>query len=73
MSRAQRSAFGIHYQNCFASRGLAAIYDIAGEDPRMARSNTIGCFSINTDSLQRLFRLSHRLQPRNTIFGRWVS
>ncbi len=52
MRGAERRAFGIHYQNRVARCSLAAIDDVAGENPRMAGRNPIGSFSIDTNGSQ---------------------
>jgi hypothetical protein len=52
VGRAERRAFVIHYQDSVASNRLAAIDNVAGKDPRVAGSYSIGSFAINADSMQ---------------------
>jgi hypothetical protein len=50
--RTDRRTFVIHYQDCVASSRLAAIDNVAGKDPRVAGSYSIGSFAINADGVQ---------------------
>jgi hypothetical protein len=50
--RTECGAFVIHYQDCVASSRLATIDNVAGKDPRVAGSYSIGSFAINADSVQ---------------------
>ena len=68
MRGADCRALGIDYQNRFASSSLAAIDNIAGENPRMSGYNPIGSFSIDANGMQTpVYRSAFCLLPSRLL------
>jgi hypothetical protein len=80
--RSEHLPFGVDYSNRIARLGLAAIDDVASENPGMAGGEAVGAFPIDANNFQggeglpagrTLRTLSHHsLQARDPIFGRGV-
>src|ERR1700681_2977161 len=85
MGHAYKLIFGIQDSYCIPRRGIAPIDYIARENPRMAAGSSICRFTVyayggqalslqSADSLEREgARVPHLLEPRDALFGRWVS
>jgi len=68
--RPERCPVGIYHDNGFTRSRLAAIQDVAGENPRVPGCDAVSPFLVYPDGVQDpSLTAPHRFQPRDTIFG----